>query len=308
VPVTTPSKRNPRETITKKEDNNYMTASRIALVYFSATDVTHTYAQIIREELINRGCGVQLFNVTAYASRQKELPIDDFDGLIFGFPVFADFAPSVINAWLPTLNGRGKKCAQFFTYGARTTGYAHFHTKLLLEHAGFRVLFSAEFLGRHSFNVGGWRILPERPDAEDFAVARDYAVLALERFSQEAPAVFRLQKPFGYNQIMASLENKQKKTERSWTNPVRVAEECSMCRNCEIECPAQAFDADTGLSDPGSCIECMHCVYSCPDKVLKIDEHMEGIYDSFLADWHLTEEMIAAKKSKIITAAWQAAF
>ena len=55
----------------------------------------------------------------------------------------------------------------FFTYGGRTTGYAHFHTKLLLEQAGFQVQFSAEFLGRHTFNLAGWRVLPHRPDERE---------------------------------------------------------------------------------------------------------------------------------------------
>jgi NAD-dependent dihydropyrimidine dehydrogenase PreA subunit len=280
---------------------------KLALVYFSATDVTHTYAEAIREELLKRGCTVQAFNVTPYASRQNPLPLDDYDGVIFGFPVFVDFAPSVINEWLPTLNGQGKKCAQFFTYGARTTGYAHFHTRLLLEQAGFHVLFTAEFLGRHSFHVGGWRNVPDRPNAEDFAVAKEYAALAVERFSQKAPADFRLQKPFGYNQVMAALENEQEITERHWTNPVRVPEGCSMCRECETECPAQAFDADTGLSNPRSCIGCMRCVYICPDKALRVDE-MKTVYETFLSNWHLTEGMMNAKKSRIITESWQAAF
>lgn len=285
-----------------------MADCKIALFYFSATNVTHTYAGVMREALLDHGSEVQLFNVTAYASRQEPLPIDDFDGFIFGFPVFSDFAPSVINAWLPTLDGQGKRCTLFFTYGARTTGYAHFHTKLLLEQAGFQVMFSAEFLGRHSFNVGGWRILPDRPNEQDFNVAREYVALALERFSQNAPAVFRLQKPFGYKRAMASLENQQKCTERGWTHPIRIAEECSMCRDCETECPTQAFDADMGLSDPERCIECMHCVYICPDEVLKVDERMKDAYEEFLTFWHLTEDMMNAKKSNIITEAWQTAF
>jgi ferredoxin len=280
----------------------------IAIVYFSATNVTHTYAQVIQERLCDYGCSVQLFNVTAFTSRQEVLPIRDFDGFIFGFPVFGDFAPSVINEWLPTLDGHGKKCAQFFTYGARTTGYAHFHTKLLLEQAGFQVLFSAEFLGRHSYNVAGWRILPERPDEQDFAVAREYADLAFERFSQDSPAVFRLQKPFGYNQIITLLEKRTKRTERGWTNPIRIVEACNMCRDCESECPNQAFDANTGLSDYERCIECMHCVYICPDNAIKVDERMKDVYADFLANWHLTEEMMNEKQSKIITSAWQAAF
>lgn len=81
-----------------------------------------------------------------------------------------------------------------------------------------------------------------------------------------------------------------------------------MCRDCENECPTGAFDADTGLSDPEICIECMHCVYLCPDKVLQVDERMKAAYEGFLTNWHLTEEMMQAKQSKIITQSWQAAF
>lgn len=285
-----------------------MSSFKIALVYFSATNVTETYAKVIKEELVRRGCEAQLFNVTSYTSRQTALPIAEFDAFIFGFPVFADFAPRVINEWLPTLAGKGKKCAMFFTYGARTTGYAHFHTKLLLEQAGFQVLFSAEFLGRHTFNLAGWRVLPNRPDEQDFGVARDFAALAIERFATDMPEIFRLQKPFGYNDKIEVLKHKKKGTERGLRHPVRFVPECQMCRRCETECPNQAFDADTGLSDPVRCIECLHCVYICPDQALRIDDRMKAAYDNFLKDWHLTEEMMNAKKSKIITASWQAAF
>ncbi len=279
----------------------------IALVYFSGTNVTHTYAEVIRETLLDEGCSVRSFNVTPYGSRQAGLSFDDDDGVLFGFPVFADFAPSVINEWLPTLKGQGKKCALFLTYGARTTGYAHFHTKLLLERAGFQVLFSAEFLGRHSFNVGGWRVIPDRPNAEDLVVARGYARLAMERFASDAPAAFRLQKPFGYNQVIAALEHEPEVTERQWRNPVRIPEGCSMCRQCEVECPTRAFDADTGLSDPRTCLGCMHCVWICPDHALRVDA-MGAVYAAFLENWHLTEDMMRSKKSRIITESWQAAF
>jgi Fe-S-cluster-containing hydrogenase component 2 len=138
-------------------------------------------------------------------------------------------------------------------------------------------------------------------------VVQEYAALALERFQQEEPPVFHLQRPFGYYLVQEAREKQESRTERGWTNPVRVEKECSMCRDCETECPTQAFDADTGLSDPAACIECMRCVYICPDKVIKIDERMEAYYPSFLDYWHLTEEMIDAKRSRIITEPWQAA-
>ena len=219
---------------------------RIALAYFSATDVTRTYAGLLGEELSKKGCTVKLFDVTSFSSQRDRLPVAQFDAFLFGFPVFADFAPSVINDWIPTLDGQGNKCGMFFTYGGRTTGYAHFHTKLLLEEAGFRVLFSAEFLGRHSFNVAGWHALPDRPDEGDFAVAREYAALAVERFSADAPPDFALQKPFGYEASMRVRQDGEQSAIRGWSHPFRSAPECSMCRECETECPAQAFDADTG--------------------------------------------------------------
>jgi ferredoxin len=284
-----------------------MSNPRICLVYFSATHVTKSYAEVIEKELARRGSKVRLIDVTSYASRQNPLLVDDFDGFIFGFPVFADFAPSVINDWIPTLHGKGKKCAMFFTYGGRTTGYAHFHTKWLLEKAGFSVKLSAEFLGRHTFNVGGWKILPDRPNNQDFTVAREYAVLTIEKLSNDSPGSFALQKPFAYNAIIALLGQRKKTGERGLRHPFRFTKECSMCLKCETECPNQAFNAEKGLSDPLKCIECMHCVYICPDKVLKIDDRMREAYYAFLENWHLTEEMMNQKKSRIITESWQAA-
>lgn len=167
-------------------------------------------------------------------------------------------------------------------------------------------MLSGEFLGRHSFNVAGWAILPERPDKQDFAVAQEYAALALERFLQESPSPLSLQKPFGYERAVKWLDE-PRKTERGWTHPVRITDDCAMCRDCENECPTQAFDADLGESNPALCIECMRCVYICPDDVLKVDKRMKGAYESFKRSFHLTEEMMAAKQSKIIAESWQAA-
>lgn len=280
---------------------------KIAVIYFSATHVTRSYAGTIYADLMARGCRSRQIDVTSFSARQTRLPVDEFDAFIFGFPVFADFAPSVINDWLATLDGQGKPCAMFFTYGGRTSGYAHFHSLSLLEAANFRVRFTAEFLGRHSFNVAGWRALPNRPDERDFSVAREFAALAVERFSTGGADGFTLQKPFGYPRALEELRAKERGQERRWTNPVRVGD-CSLCGACEEECPNQAIDHLTGESDPVKCIECMHCVYICPDRVLKVDDQMGPFYPMFLREWNLTDEIMEHKQSKIITAAWQAVF
>lgn len=283
-----------------------MTKKNIVVIYFSGTNVTATYAKAIAKELTKLGNQVRDFNITPYASRQIPLAVEEYDGFIFGFPVYSDIAPGVVNEWLTKLDGKGKKCAMFFTYGGRTSGYAHFHTFQLLQHAGFQVEFSAEFPGPHTYNVGGWTALTDRPNSNDMDVARNFAALAIQRFSAPETSGFILQKPFGYKQAMDAKKNRPIRTERGWTNPVRITETCDMCRLCETECPTQSFNADTGLSDFTTCIDCMHCVYICPQQVIKINEGMKSAYQKFLSDYCLTEEMMSAKKSKLITHSWEA--
>lgn len=281
---------------------------KIAIAYFSATNVTRTYAEKMAKEIKAQGHKVKLLDITSFDSRRNGFPIQEFDFFIFGFPVFVSFAPKVINEWIPTLKAEGKRAAQFFTYGARTAGYAHYHTKKLLEEkAGFDVVLSAEFLGRHSNNLAGWNIIPERPDEEDFAIAREYIRIALDRFLNESSSAYQLQKPFEYNHAVKRLTQKKPSKEHGWRHPVRITAECSMCRDCETECPTAAFDADLGESNPEKCIECLRCVYVCPEDVVKADERLKGVYEKFKQSWNLTEEMMRKKKSKVIREFWQTA-
>ncbi len=282
-----------------------MKKPNIAVVYFSGTYVTKSYAESIHTQLTKKGCAAELFDITPFSARRTPFSVEPFDGIIFGFPVYADFAPSVINAWLPTLKGNGKPCALFITYGGRTSGYAHYHTLSLLRQAGFNAQFSAEFLGRHTFNVTGWNMLPDRPNERDFSMAREFTLLAMERFATPVTQGLCLQKPFGYDRALEDLQNNRPTTERRWTNPIRAGE-CSMCGSCERNCPTQAIDHRTGMSDPIKCIDCMRCMYDCPDKALKADKQMGEYYPTFLEEWGLSDELLSHKQSKLITAPWQA--
>ena len=280
---------------------------KITIYYFSATQVTQIYAEVISQALYRKGSDVDSINLISPDSRRSTFPNQDCHGVIFGFPVYSDFAPSVINDWLPTLDGRGKRCTMFFTYGGRTTGYAHFHTKLLLERAGFEVFLTAEFLGRHSFNHAGWSILPDRPNQADLAVASEYALLALDLFTQDNPPILKLQKPFGYSRAVAELTAKKDWEEFTWPQPHRTTEICSMCFLCEEECPTQAFDTITGLPDCDACILCMHCLWICPEQVIGVFHREKVTTQEFLNYCHLDEAMLAEKKSKTIKEHWQTA-
>jgi hypothetical protein len=51
----------------------------------------------------------------------------------------------------------------------------------------------------------------------------------------------------------------------------------------------------------------MRCVYVCPDKAVSAPEGMKDAYRNFVAEWNLTERVLASKKSRTITELWQAA-
>jgi NAD-dependent dihydropyrimidine dehydrogenase PreA subunit len=273
----------------------------IGIVFFSGTHVTKSCAEAVGGELVRLGCSSRLHDVTAFSARRAPFPVREYDALIFGAPVYADFPPSVLDGWLSALEGGGKPCATFVTYGGRTPGHAHYHLFRVLSGAGFGVRLSAEFLGRHTFNLAGWKLLPERPDERDFAAAREFAGLARQRFDSVAREAFSLPKPSGYEAALKSNRETLPAAERRWAQPVRV-KDCSLCGLCETECPAQAMDARSGESDPAKCIECLHCVFLCPEQALKADERLGAFFPEFLKEHNLTEEVLRKKSSRIIAA------
>jgi ferredoxin len=279
---------------------------KIALVFFSGTNVTRQYAEAIRNALAGLGGDPQLVDVTPFAARRDPFPAQGFDAFVFGAPVYADFPPSLVGDWIPTLAGGGKPCAIFVTYGGRTPGHAPYHLYTLLMRAGFRVRLSAEFLGRHTFNLAGWDLMAERPNGADLAVAREFAALALKRFDRGNAETFSLQKPVGYDGAIEARKTAPANAERRWAQPVRV-KDCTLCGACEAECPAQAMDMRSGRSDPAKCIECLHCMYVCPEEALRADDRLRAVFPDFLKEWGLTEEILSHKQSRIIAAGWQAA-
>ena len=74
----------------------------IAVLYFSATGITEAFAAAIETELERLGCNAEKINITARSARESKEVFDKISSagcLIFGFPVFKDFAPEVVDNW-----------------------------------------------------------------------------------------------------------------------------------------------------------------------------------------------------------------
>jgi len=227
-----------------------------AIFYFSATGVTETISNHIAAILEEEGNAVKLTNIITPESRQSQFDFSEFDACMFGFPVFGGRPPTVAEKWMKKLKGMNLKCSMFFTYGTRDLEWAHQVTYYLLTRANFQVVLSAEFIGKHSFNIAkGCSLAENRPNQLDFDIATEFALQSITRFQKDSK----------FNIDLSDFTYKRKRIRKTKGPfaifyPSRSKNDCSMCYLCEKECPVKAFDATSGETKRKKCIMCMHCV------------------------------------------------
>jgi ferredoxin len=267
---------------------------KIGIFYFSATGITHKIAQQIHQSLTQRDWEVDLLNILYPWNQKKEISYRDFDGCFFGFPVYAGRLPSIAEQWLEQQHGELTPCAMFFTYGGRLLENENQITAFLLKKANFRLVLSSEYLGKHTFNLAkGWNLCEDRPNEADFQVAEKFGARAIRLF-QDNQSYFQINlDSFQYHPTLI-----KQTTQKGPFHPSRMGQSCSMCRNCETECPTQAMDADLGEVDPMKCLKCLHCMVICPDDALKLEDATE-IFPIFQKRNHLPPEVVNQKESLV---------
>jgi ferredoxin len=202
-----------------------------------------------------------------------------------------------VRDWLRTLDGQGKKCSMFFTYGGFGVHPTHYSTRQILKEQNFIVVSSAEFLGAHTFNLGGWRAMEDRPNELDFEVAKNYVRITHKRFTGEDDGVLgELEKTEYPEEMLDAAESSRFKIVTQL--PTRNGQECGMCLECEELCPTGAITAESGKADKEKCIACLACVSNCSEEVLKIND-MSNSWSHKLDMEKVTEESLKEQKSKI---------
>jgi len=267
---------------------------KVLIAYFSASGNTAKMSEIISQTMSDKGAETELFDVAPKKERDK-FSLEGYDAVVFGFPVYANRAPRVMREWLAELDGKGKKCSTFFTYGGVEVHPAHRSTREILESRQFKLVSSAEFLARHTFNIAGWEAVEERPDNSDIQVARDYAARTLERFQEVDPPV---PPEFPAGKDYETLDQTEKGMKQAIQQfPSRQGEDCSMCMECEEQCPTDAITAEGGEADTDKCILCLRCVYVCPDQVLSISD-MAPLFQAVMQRNNETKESLSKKESR----------
>ncbi len=269
----------------------------ILIAYFSSTGNTRKMAEAVSEAFSDLGAKVTARDVTSFKDREENLDLSGHDAVVFGFPIFVNRAPAIMREWLGTLEGGGRKCSTFFTYGGVNSHPAHRSTRAILEGKGFDLVSSAEFLGEHTYNRAGWEAMVGRPDESDLEVAREYAAKTLARFKGEdrgRPGEF----PEGKSDDK-TLDQIEKGMRASVPQlPSRMGADCGMCMDCQDLCPTSAMDAQKGEAARDKCILCLRCLAVCPENALKFAD-MSAFWKSILAQRGETRESLAQKKSRL---------
>jgi len=271
---------------------------KILLAYFSATGNTAKVAKAIGSKLSKLGHEVREWDITTPDERGTGLNLDSYQAFVFGFPSHSSRAPRLAREWLETLEGGGRKCATFFTFGGFGIDPCHSTTKQILDRRGFKLAASAQFLGVHTFNLAGWRAMAGRPDETDFEVAEEFASVSHRRFTGQDPALIGpLKEPGLSEEKLDEMEGGRYKLVSQL--PTREGRECSLCGICEEICPSGAMDAERGEADKTKCIVCLSCLANCPEEALKIND-LSPSWLAMLERTKLSPEELSLKKSKII--------
>ena len=270
---------------------------KILLVYFSATDNTARMAERIGQGFAELGAEVEKRDITSHADRQEGMDLKPYDAVVFGFPIHSWRAPRIVRQWLRTLDGDGKKCAMFFTYGGFKIHPSHYSTRTILQEQGFVVVSSADFPAPHTYNLGGWKAMEERPDESDLLIAREYVEKTYRRFTGQDPETLgELEKTQFSEEHLDQIENFRFRIVT--TLPTRDGMECGMCMECEDLCPTGAMDAESGRARRDKCIVCLRCVAHCPEDALGINDMSESWVMKLQME-NATEESLRTNKSSI---------
>ena len=270
---------------------------KVLILYFSATGNTAKIAKVIGERFKEEGVGVTMSDITPLIERERKIDFEPYQAVVFGAPIHVRRAPRAVRDWLRTLDGQSKKCSMFLTYGGFGVHPTHYSTREIMKESNFIVVSSAEFLGAHTYNLGGWRAMGDRPNELDYEVAKDYVELTCKRFTGEDDGILgELEKTEYTEEQLDAAESSRFKILTQL--PTRCGEECSMCMGCEEVCPTEAMDAESGEADREKCIACLACVSNCPEKALKINDMSQG-WSHKLEKEKVTEESIKELKSKI---------
>ncbi|MEG2174040.1 MAG: EFR1 family ferrodoxin [Oscillospiraceae bacterium] len=235
------------------------------VAYFSPTGGTERAALCLAENLADKIVTIDL----SLPERSRHLFGND-DVVLFAAPAFGGRIPAFVVEKLRSFQGNHATALTVIVYGNRAYDDALLELNDNVTTCGFRVGASAALIAEHSMSHA---VATGRPDAQDEAQIRSYAVKILEKISSRkgdaTPTV-----P-GHHPYLA------------WkpmpVTPV-ATDACIKCGLCAEKCPTQAIPKQAPQqTDSSRCMLCLRCVVICPQQARALPAQMQDMLNQKLA-------------------------
>ena len=218
-------------------------------------------------------------HLTRTVSLKKATPKDAIacDLLGIGTPCFASQAPTPIKDFLQSLTPLNQKQVFVFATSGGAPGRVLSNLTHILQSKGGEVV--GGFLTRGElYHPAPCLIgrMPKRPNVEDLARARRFALAVAEHISTGRPGLVTgsrpdTLKPKGSFYDFVGLISKDRLLRLLLPEPRLNSTRCDQCKWCVCECPMHNIKLQPYPVLGKQCIRCYRCLTGCPQKAFDVD-------------------------------------
>lgn len=257
---------------------------KVLVLYFSGTGNTAYVGKYIADHLRHESGEI---HVASIEDVDKSI-IEEYDHLIFGFPVYACDIPLFVQKYLEELPLTISKSVFLYCTKAIASGVALSHAQQIFEKNGYRTMALADISMPGS---DGLVFIKKDASMIRKIQKRDFgnlpeANLIVEKLMKVQESIelgedinrYKVISRIGPGKKIAGqilkktypfFENKLKK--KFWAN-----DSCIKCKKCEKICPSHNIEVNERVKFDDKCYLCMRCIHQCPVEAIQIGKKTEG--------------------------------
>ena len=238
---------------------------------FSPTGSTERVACRIAERLANiLDVPCQTLPWTLPHQRAEDLTFTAADLVVVGSPTYAGKLPNkILPDYQNKLHAQGSPAVAVVTFGNRSFDNALAELCAVLKGDGFCPVGAGAFAAVHAFTDA---LAPGRPNAEDLALAEDFARQLAAKIQAGGPfePLEVPGDPGAPYYVPKGLDGQPAKFLKA--KPRTDPERCDGCGLCARSCPMGSISLLDPAQVTGICIKCQSCIRGCPHQAKFFDD------------------------------------
>jgi len=264
----------------------------VTLIYFSQTGNTRKIANAMGDALRDSEHSVK--TISFRETSPEEASVCDLFGV--GSPCHSSHAPTPIKAFLGAIPNLNDKQVFVFATSSGAPGKVLYDLTSLLRGKGARVI--GGFLARGEVHHPAPHMIgqfPGRPNEDDLARARQFAIAIAEYVSTESVGNLiqsradYLKPGRGFFDFVGWISS-DRLLRQLMPAPMLIPNKCDQCRICVCQCPQDNIALNTYPVLGDRCIRCYHCLIVCPQQAFEADWRFADpllllLYNRFFMRW-----------------------